>query len=158
LVRAVVKGEAGNPLVSQLDEVSKLMEVITTYYDHFRWVIESQGLSCKPLSDFPGLEEARENFKLIFFAQQLLSTNRIYPNYKFIVHGQVCHSLIANVGFLFATVVVLGMVVFPLTAILVQTYLSRLRIWNRARDLQVEDEELEDEEDADCSTASSTDE
>jgi hypothetical protein len=142
-------GRVANPIVPKVSTLRKYAKVIHGYL-HQDMVNDNKEV---PSAVCPGLEGLSTGAvfgvgqQLLRNASQLMRTSNIYPYYHNVVHQAMCGSFIDTLGNIMVMQVIVGILCFPLCAILTHRFLGSWAAWKASTE-EARDDFLSDMDEA----------
>ncbi|CAK9082448.1 unnamed protein product [Durusdinium trenchii] len=129
-----IRGADKNPIVEYDTLALKYINQIQDYYMKASIALAGFGMVCPAFMTLDVNAIARKAKDILARARILLKGDNIYPYYIQVVRWGICNIVISGVGWMWVLQVVVGLVLFPLCAILTHKFLVGWAAWIKVKE------------------------
>ncbi|CAJ1382997.1 unnamed protein product [Effrenium voratum] len=129
LANYYIRGSEHNPVVEYDNLATKYINQIQDYYQKASIGLAGLGLACPAFFKLDVNDIAHKARAILTRARGLLAGENIYPYYTKVVRTGACDIIIAGVGWMWLLQIVVGLILFPLCAVLTHRFLVRWAAW-----------------------------
>merc|ERR1712048_1352566 len=144
-------GTMQNPIIGYADMAEKYVNHIERIYNENRYAFELVESACPELVDVNVSRIAIEAREVLDNCKTILSGENVWPYYNRIIRAGACDSIVESIGWSSSLIFVVGLVFFPLCAIVTHRYLTRWADWASSREASLTQKADCDNEDLELS-------
>jgi len=131
LAHYYIRGTAKNPIDEYDTLAMKYLNQIQEYYNTASLGFATLGMACPAFNELDVNAIVAKAHAILDRARKLLKGDNIYPYYMKVVRKGTCSALINGVGWMWILQVLVGIVLFPLCAILTHKFLVEWAAWEK---------------------------
>lgn len=133
-----------NPAAKYSKMALQQINLIYDVYLQFKPVVDSYGVSCPALKSVKIEQISREAKYILRHCSLMLEPANLYPIYQKMVHEALCRDLVASLASFPVFTVILGLVVYPLSAVFTHRFLVSWAMWKKSHAEIIGDQSIDE--------------